>query len=121
MYLYLEFLKAVVLLGILVKAVAARAWVAAVVGAGVLYVAIGLATIGLFHRTWPLLSSYLGRSPTSSTVLSVFGAQVAAALAVGLVERQRHEKGSTRYEIADLFVLFVVVTAVQIGLALALA
>ncbi|MDX2089502.1 MAG: hypothetical protein SFX73_16735 [Kofleriaceae bacterium] len=114
-------MKAVVLFGIIVKAVVARDALAAVVGALVLYVAIGLGTVGVFHRTWPLLSSYLGRAPTLSTVLSVIGAQVAACVAVWLVGSRRYEKGAPRREIADLMLLVVIITAAQLGWAFASA
>jgi hypothetical protein len=119
-WLYLEFFKVVALTALAVKAVLARAWIGALAAVTMVYIAIGLFTIGIIRRPWPVLSDQLGDTLMLSDVLYILAGQVVVAVAIWLHGARTHAKGTPRREVAELFAFMAVIIAIQIGIGASL-
>lgn len=114
--MYVEFLKALVLVGIVVKSLAARFWVGALVAAATLYVSVGLVAIAVFARPWPLLSDLVGTPARVGLMLAVLLVEVVASVAIWAWQMLAFARGTARREIGDLFALHAICIVLQVGL-----
>jgi hypothetical protein len=108
MVMYLEMLKALVTLGIVVKAIGARFWLATVTALAMLYFTAGLIAVHAFGKRFPPITAIVAAHPTAIVAASL----VAPVALFGLARVKRLARPAWR-EVGDLCLLAGIIEAIQ--------
>jgi len=110
---YLEMLKALVMLGIAVKGIGARFWLATATAVATLYFTVGLIAVHVFHKRFPPATTLIAGHPAPLVV-----AMLVAPVALYALARARRATRPGWREVGDLCLLAAIIEGIQLALLL---